>query len=121
MKKFLRAICMAFVVVIAGVALTACKPGSVEKAETKMKDAEYTVIAYEVKDAEGFVGGFTASKISVGNGVDFDGMIALLFDSKDNAAEFGENFETESKYGEVKVDGKWVYAGTEDAVKAFLK
>lgn len=121
MKKVIKTLCMALVVVFAGLIVTACKPSTVEKAEEKMKEAGYTVVAFEAgKDAEGYVGSFMASKVSIGSGVEFDGMLAILFDNTDDAKEFGETYEAESKYGEVKVDGKWVYAGTEAAIDAFL-
>lgn len=116
MKKIFRAICMAFVVVLAGVVLTACKPGSVEKAQSKMEKAGYTVVAYEAaKDAEGFVGGFIATKVDVKDGSGT--LTAVLFDSKENAEKFKEVAPFES----VVLDGKWVYAGTENAIDAFLK
>ena len=42
MKKFLRTLCIALVAIVTGVAITACKPGSIEKAEAKMEKAGIT-------------------------------------------------------------------------------
>ena len=116
MKKFLRTLCIALVAIVTGVAITACKPGSIEKAETKMEKAGYTVLAYDVSDdAEGFVGGFIAMDISAG-----ESMCAILFESKEDAEKYAE-LNTKTEYGEVKVEGKWIFAGSEGAIKAFKK
>ena len=49
MKKFLLGLLMA----IMCIGMAACTPSSVEKAEEKMQEAGYTVVAYEDEDAEG--------------------------------------------------------------------
>ena len=116
MKKVLRTLCIALVAIVTGVAITACKPGSIEKAEAKMENAGYTVLAYDVgDDAEGFVGGFIAMDISAG-----ESMCAILFESKEDAEKYAE-LNSKTEYGEIKADGKWVYAGSEGAIKAFKK
>lgn len=116
MKKFLKSFCIVFVAIITGFAVTACKPGSVEKAQEKMQSAGYTVLEYENDEGiEGFVGGFIAMNISAG-----ESMIAILFESKSDAEKFAE-INTDRSYGEVKVEGKWLFAGSEGAIKAFKK
>ena len=108
MKKILMAILAA----IMCIAMTACTPMSVEKAEEKMQEAGYKVVAYSKDDAEGMVGGFVATK---GLTDLTNTMTAVLFDSKDAASDF---YSTLSETGAV-LDGKWVYWGAEEAVKEF--
>lgn len=113
MKKILRTMSLALVAVLACLVMVGCAPANVEKAEAKMEKAGYTVFAYEgSKDAEGFVGGMMATKI-----LDGEAIVAILFDSKENAEEFAKTF-TRSE-GKTNVAGKWVYAGSEEAVKVF--
>ena len=110
MKKF---ICV-FLAALTCLFLFACTPSSVEKAEDKMEKAGYTVIAYSDKEAEGLIGGFNATKAE--GLFDVDNIMAFFFETKDDAKKFAE------KSGDdVKQDGKWVYWGTEDAIKAFTK
>ena len=108
MKKFLCGLLAA----ISCFALAACAPSSVEKAETKMQEAGYKVVAYS-KEAEGSVGGFVATK---GLTDLTNGMTAVLFSTKEEAAEF---YSTVSELDGATQDGKWVYWGSEEAVKAF--
>lgn len=110
MQKVLKMFSFAFVLLFASIALIACVPANVEKAEAKMEEAGYSVSAYtKDEDAEGFVGGFIASKGLT------DTMTAMLFDSKKNAEQFVEdallNIYTQ--------DGKWVYTGSDSAIEAF--
>lgn len=108
MKKFLLAIVTALMCI----GMAACTPSSVDKAEEKMQEAGYKVVAYSKDDAEGMVGGFVASK-----GITdlTNSMTAVLFESKDAASDF---YSTLSETGAV-LDGKWVYWGAEEAVDAF--
>ena len=116
MKKVLRTLCIALVAIVTGVAITACKPGSIEKAQSKMENAGYTVLAYENnEDIEGFVGGIIAMDVSAG-----ESMVAILFESKDDAEKYAE-LNSKTEYGEIKVEGKWIFAGSEGAIKAFKK
>ena len=118
MKKALKFLSLAFVAIFAGTLLTACAPSNIEKATEKMEEAGYTVIDYDKgKDAEGFVGGLLATKILKG-----EGLIAMLFDSNADAKEFFESMtdsDKDSDYGAFQQSGKWVFAGTEDAIDAF--
>ncbi len=110
MKKF---ICM-ILATLACLFLFACTPSSVEKAEDKMKKEGYTVLAYSDKEADGLVGGFTATKAE--GILDVDNITALLFKTKDDAKKFMEEIDDNSK---AIRDGKWVYWGTEDAIEDF--
>ena len=108
MKKFLCGLLAA----IACIGFAACTPSTVEKAETKMKEAGYKVIAYS-KEEEGSVGGFIASK-----GITdlTNGMTAVLFETKEDATDF---YSTISEMDGATLDGKWVYWGSEEAIKEF--
>ena len=110
MKKFLLGLLMA----IMCIGMAACTPSSVEKAEEKMQEAGYTVVAYEDKDAEGMVGGFVATA-GLSGLLGGDVMTAVLFDSKDAATDF---YSTLAETGAV-LDGKWVYWGSEKAIEEF--
>ena len=119
MKKALRILSTAFLLVFMGFMVTACVPSNIEKAEAKMEDAGYTVVAYDgADDAEGCVGGIMATNVEGLTNVDT--LIALLFESKDDAKDFAEKWDND-KYETATVKGKWVYAGTEDAIDVFTK
>ena len=49
-----------------------------------------------------------------------ESMIAILFESKSDAEKFAET-NTDRSYGEVQVEGKWLFAGSEGAIKVFKK
>lgn len=112
MKKILCAVLAA----VSCLGFAACVPGSVEKAEEKMKKEGYTVIAYEDKEAEGLVGGFNATKVEGFLGSESDSITALLFESSSDAKDFVAELGDDSKAVQ---DGKWVYWGTEDAIEDF--
>lgn len=109
MKKFICAL----LATIACLALFACTPSNVDKAKAKMEEAGYTVLATQDEEAEGLVGAFNATKISLSGA---ENLTAFLFDNKDDAKKFAE------KLGEKAVqDGKWVYFGSDAAIEAFTK
>ena len=111
MKKFLTILAT----VLACIFITACTPSNVENAKAKMEEAGYTVLAYSGDDdAEGLIGGLIAK-----NGIlTGENVTALFFDTKDNAKKFYDDHASESN---ATLDGKWVYWGTEAAIKAFKK
>lgn len=111
MKKFFGILAA----ILACFCITACTPSNVEKAEEKMKEAGYGVIAYENKDAEGLVGGLVATKVSLTEGVDI--ITAAYFETAEDAKEFYEDLD---ETGAVQ-EGKWVYWGDEDAIEVFKK
>lgn len=117
MKKALKGLVLSLAAVSC-LAFAACTPSNLEKAEKKMAKEGYVVKAYEV-EAEGFVGGITATK---SEGIlDTDTITALLFESKDDAKDFknkSSQYIPSIIYTPVQ-DGKWVYFGTEDAIEDF--
>ena len=122
MKKVLKSVFMVALCFMFGLGLTACKPKNVDKAISRMEKAGYTIVGYtDGEDAEGYVDGFVASNVESVN--EIDGMMALLFESKSDAKEYFNSItenENKSMFGEWVLDGKWVYTGSEAAVKAFL-
>ena len=113
MKKFISAL-LAALACISMCFLVACTPSNVEEAETKMKEAGYTVIAYSNDDAEGLVGGLNATKFA---DLELDTITAAYFETADDAKAFYEKLDETG----ATQDGKWVYWGTEDAVEDFKK
>lgn len=126
MKKIITIIAVIALVAVLGVVLFACAPSSVEKATSKMTKAGYTVSSYSTKDAEDSDGGITAVKAN--SLLDWDGIYAMHFTSTKAAKKFYEDLigsdkedQKEAKENNLKQDGKWVYWGSDAAVKAFTK
>lgn len=122
MKKFLKSLSLVFAVVMVGAVLCACVPSNLEKAKARMEDAGYTVVSIGKDDAEaeGLVGGILATKGALLSGVDT--ITAMLFDSKDSAEKFYEKYVNNQKQDDdtlIKQSGKWVFSGTEQALKDF--
>lgn len=125
MKKFLVALMAA----LTCFAFAACAPSNVEKAKAKMEEAGYRVevsdeSAAELLAGEEAVGMIVAIKgeFSLTGGADVDMISAVLFESSSAAKEYYEEHKDEAEEDQIiKRDGKWVYAGTEDAVEAFTK
>ena len=123
MKNFIKNLSLALVVAFVGVILCACVPSNIEKAQAKMEEAGYVVIALDkdFEEAEGLLGGLIATKGDIVNG--YETISALLFEDKDTAKKFYEKWisseESTDEDTIVKQDGKWVYAGTEKAIADF--
>ncbi|MBQ8406326.1 MAG: hypothetical protein IJY38_00265 [Clostridia bacterium] len=119
MKKFLKFLTMTLATVAAATMFFACTPSSLEKATAKMEKAGYSVSDYTANDdAEGCQGGILATK-KKGEGL-LDGsykIIALFFDTKENAEAFHN--DAKAITSNIKLDGKWVYWGDEQAEKDF--
>ena len=108
MKKILTLL-VSLLLVTTMAFMTACTPKDVESAKTKMSKADYLIVGYENKDADGLVGGFVATKL-------IENMTAALFDTKENAKKFAELMGDKAVQ-----DGKWVYFGSEGAIEDFKK
>ena len=128
MKKFMTLLLAA----LTCLCFAACAPANLEKAQEKLKDAGYTIVTYSdetIEGVDGSVGSITAAKSdSVVGGLMGDGemIMAVLFESASAAKSFyNENKDELEDEGEedsvVKLDGKWIYVGTEQAVKDFTK
>ena len=118
MKKFLCGLLAALTCLM----LVACAPSNLEKAEEKLEAAGYAVKSYDL-DAEGYVGGVVATKGGslgsiVGGVLDGNMFTATLFETTEAAKKYLEKQGENTNYVQ---NGKWVYWGSEEAVKAFLK
>ncbi len=100
---------------VACIAMMACAPMNIEKAEKRMEDEGYTVIAYEDEEAEGLVGGIVATKID--GLLDVDTLTALYFSSIGEAKDYYDELDND----DAKWEGKWVFWGTEDAMEDFTE
>ena len=125
MKKILSLI----LVVLTCLCFAACAPSNIEKAKDKMTEAGYTIVAASedaVPGVEGSVGSIMAVKGAdtlLGN-VTGEGetLSAVLFESSKAAKEYYNNNKDKAEEDDnVKLSGKWVIVGTEDAIKAFTK
>ena len=92
-------------------------PKTLEKAESKMEDAGYHVVVMEgalaevtAKDCVGYIIAIKSD----------DALTAVLFEDAEDAKTFFEKWEPEENQS-VKKTGKWVYMGTENALKDFVK
>lgn len=118
MKKFLVGLLAA----LACFAMVACVPGDLAKAEEKMEKAGYSVTVSQGDVAEVLYGeevvGFMVATKSEGSGLlntKTYTITAILFENNKAAKAYAEGKEKSV------VDGKWVYTGDEEAVKAFKK
>ena len=122
MKKTIKILFTFTVCMMLCFSLSACKPKNIDKAKSRLEKAGYTVMDYEVEaNAEDVVGAILASNFEKVN--EIDGMIAILFENKSAAEKYYERLTENnepSMVGEWKLDGKWVYAGTENALDAFF-
>lgn len=118
MKKFLVGLLAA----LACFAMVACVPGDLAKAEAKMEKAEYSVTVSEGDAAQLLYGeecaGFMVATKTEGSGLlntKVYTVTAILFETNAAAKAYAEGKD------DVEVSGKWVYSGSEEAVKAFTK
>ena len=121
MKKIAKILSLTLVFVMALALFTACVPSNVEAAEKKMKDAGYSVeeyVDYEADNDEGIIGGIYAIKSE--SLLNVDSIIAIYFETSKQAKEYAENWE-DSMFSEIGYEGRWAYAGTEDAIEDFKK
>lgn len=115
MKKIISIISIVLTVALLTFVLCACVPSDVEKAEEKMEKAGYIVISYSDAEAEGLVGGISATKTGLTSGINT--IVALCFDSSSSAKEYYD--ENVAEDSDIQKSGKWVFWGTEAAIEAF--
>ena len=122
MKKLLSVLLAALTCLF----LVACAPANIEKAEKKMEKAGYEVVVTEDFIPEDAEAAITATKGNLGDvfSGDVEMVTAVLFESASAASDYyKENKDKAEEEDDTvfKKSGKWVIAGTEDAVKDFLK
>ncbi len=138
MKKVLLVV-TSVLLALCMLAFAACAPSSAEAAEKKLKDAGYEVTAitedelaelYDDEDIK-MAGGLIAYKgdlADILSGGDVEYITAYWFADSASAKEFKEKYGEEIDEAEMmgvtivtKLEGKVLYAGTEQAVKDFTK
>ena len=127
MKKIISILLAAFTCLC----LTACAPSDLEKAEEKMEKAGYSVVVTGENAAELLVGDdaegmIVATKMEGGlTNLKTETVTAYLFESITDAMEYykekKDDMDDKDDKTVFKMSGKWVIAGTEQAVKDFTK
>lgn len=129
MKKIAKILSVAMLVVMTALVMTACVPGSAEKAQKKLEKAGYEVEIYTEaddvgKEMLGFVHEDAVEMLMAGK--DNNSVAVVWFDNKDAAKEMYDKTYNELKDEidegvdvVVKIKGKVVYYGTKQAVKDF--
>ena len=114
MKKFVQIVSVVALIAILAAVCFACVPGSVEKAKEKMDKAGYVAVAYTNSDAEDCDGWIGATTLK-------NSLTAWHFTSSKAAKAYYDDLTDGNKYENLGISGKWVYYGSEDAIKAFKK
>ena len=118
MKKLIKWISLALAATSCAM-FAACTPSSLEKAKERMAKEGYKVDMIEELLPNNCVGGIYAIDS------DIDTIRAFLFESADDAKAFVEKKTTAAVFILEKStpiqDGKWVYAGSEDAIEDFTE
>ncbi len=125
MKKIAKILSVAMLVVMTALVMTACVPGSAEKAKKKLEKAGYTVEVVDlVEESTDIEGGLyqVAAFVEVEDDYNF-AISVIYFDTKDNAEawynEYKEAIGDDEEGITVHIKGKVVYWGTEQGVKDF--
>ncbi len=87
--------------------LTACAPKNMDAAKEKLEDKGYTVVV---------VNNYFVANKGLINGETITG---YLYESKKEAKDAIAEIEEKAGDLEVKQSGKWIYFGTEEAMKDF--
>ena len=117
MKKMMSKLVGALCAVALCISMTACAPFTFDRAEEKMEEAGYTVMAYEsTGEEEGLVGGIVAVKME--GLLNVDTITALYFSSILEAKDYYDGLDNKE---DAKWEGKWVFWGSEEAIEDFTK
>ena len=115
MKKLFKALSTCLVLVVMAVMLVGCVPSNVAKAKEKMQEAGYKVGAYTDDDDDDILGGFIAYKDSI----IVPDLTAIQFEDNDEAKDYFEEHQNDKLKKNIERKGKWVFWGTESAIKEF--
>ncbi len=104
------------------VCLCACIPGNAEKAKAKMEKAGYEANVLDAKSLEDYGTGVDSGFYAINEKLDF--ISVIYFDSKADAKDFYEDMVAETEDadeedGLLKIKGKAVYMGSEQAIEDF--
>jgi hypothetical protein len=119
MKKLMKWISLALAAASCAM-FAACAPFSLEKAKERMAKEGYTLQDMPAPlGADNCVGGILASE----GLLDEDKITAYLFETADDAKAFLSSNAIKLAFpiGTPIQDGKWVYAGSEDAIEDFTE
>ena len=118
-KKILSVVAVLVLAAILAVALVACIPSDPDKAAENLANADYLVIPLPLLGIAGVDEAITATNLK-------EGIIIVYFESSDAASDFYGDKDNEKFLQEelgledtvYKKQGKIVYLGTKEAVKA---
>ncbi len=113
MKKFIKVLTTCVVLMFTMLLFAGCVPNNAESATKKMKEEGYSVSSYTVNSE-----GVTEAIFAVEKELFGDTLIAVWFDSIENAKAYMEKY-TEEEDELIKRKGKCVYIGTADAIEDF--
>ena len=125
MKKLMTIIAVIALAAVLGTLLIACStPSDPESAEEKMKKAGYVVETEEVTEEiaeEMKLDGAKKILYARKDADENDYLYAIFFESSSKAKAYYKEHKDEAQYKDLTIgqSGKWVYAGSEAAVKAF--
>lgn len=125
MKKLIKWISLALAATSCAM-FAACTPSSLEKAKEKMAKEGYEV--FEISKyvpsillPETCVGNMAAVEVEGLNILSADWLYACLFETANDAKAFVADWDEVIGKGTAIQDGKWVYAGSEDAIEDFTE
>ncbi|MDR2635065.1 MAG: hypothetical protein LBC13_03675 [Clostridiales bacterium] len=128
-KNLFVSVAVVLAAVVMMFAFTACISSDVDKVKEKLEEAGYTVIAQKANDLdEGIVGGLQAVKGKTSfsfTDLNIDGIYIYTFAKAGEAKKYydenKDKFEKTAKIfkdGKSGVQGKVIYVGSPDAIKA---
>ena len=118
-KTIITLIAVLALIAVVGMVLVACTPKDLDAASKKMEKAGYECASSSFSAYEGCDGSFMASR---GGAFSSDKLYALHFESNKKAKEaYNEMKDEDAKVDNLKCKGKWVYYGSDEAIKAFEK
>ena len=116
MKKFIKLLTAGILTAITAIALIACAPADLEKAEEKMKNEGYSVVVAEddYGAIDGCVGFITITDSEGIFDLNAEVAIAYLFEDAKSAKTYYESLDSGWN------SGKWVIVGDEDIYEDFV-
>ena len=116
MKKFIKLLTAGILTAITAIALIACAPADLEKAEEKMKEDGYKVVVVDDDHGaiDGCVGFITITDSEGILDLDADVATAYLFEDAKSAKTYYESLDSGWN------SGKWVIVGDDDIYEDFL-
>ena len=114
MKKTIQVIAIVALVSIVALACFACVPKDVDTAKEKLEKAGYSVLPLGLLIPDECDGSFYATKSA-------ESIYALHFKTSKDAKQYYKENTDGDKNANRGVSGKWVFWGSEGAIRAFKK